>query len=359
MPEPLCTVSFRPTEAIESASVSLADASDAADWDAFVRAHPDGTLYHRFAWRDIIEGAFGHPSYYLMARRGGRPCGVLPVVRVSSRLFGRYLVSVPFVDYGGVLAEDDYVARALLATADTIMREERCRWLELRHRGRHFPELAVVSHRAAMIADLPPDSDRLWQSIDRKARNQVRKAEQNGIEVHSGGIEFVDEFYRVFSRNMRDLGTPVYPRRLFVEALTRFGPDARVFLARGGAVLAAGITLAHQGVTTMPWASSLKEARPLCANVLLYWRALQDAIANGASKFDFGRSRPEGGTYHFKQQWGARSTPLAWECRLNAGQHLVDHSPDNPRFRIAITVWQHLPVGMTNLVGPRVVRGLC
>ena len=37
----------------------------------------------------------------------GEVVGVLPLVRIASRLFGRRLVSMPFLDYGGVLAEPD------------------------------------------------------------------------------------------------------------------------------------------------------------------------------------------------------------------------------------------------------------
>ena len=54
----------------------------------------------------------------------------------------------------------------------------------------------------------------MWEVIDRKVRNQIRKAEKSALTVERGGAELVGEFYTVFTRNMRDLGTPVYSRAL-------------------------------------------------------------------------------------------------------------------------------------------------
>jgi FemAB-related protein (PEP-CTERM system-associated) len=184
----------------------------------------------------------------------------------------------------------------------------------------------------------------------------VRKAEKSGCAVESGGVELVPDFYAVFARNMRDLGTPVYGARLFSEVVRRGETGARVYVVRwAGQPVAASIVVSHRRSVEVPWASSLREHASRSPNMQLYWAMLGDAVKAGASVFDFGRSTPGEGTFQFKRQWGAESSPLVWEYLGERGA-LPDRSPANPRFRAAIAVWQRLPVWLTTWCGPHIVR---
>jgi FemAB-related protein (PEP-CTERM system-associated) len=171
----------------------------------------------------------------------------------------------------------------------------------------------------------------------------------------SGGIELLDAFHDVFSRNMRDLGTPVYGKRWFREVLTAF-PDSRVYVVRhAGRPIAASLTHpSRSGVIEVPWASALRAFNPLCANVFLYWHMIRDAAEQQVAIFDFGRSTPGEGTYHFKKGWGAEPRELVWEY-WTSGAALPDMSPKNPKFAMAIRLWRHLPLGVTRALGPRIV----
>src|SRR5437868_13135619 len=93
--------------------VSVAGSGDGAAWDAFINRAPDATGYHLWAWRRVFEGALRHEPVYLVAHQGGELVGALPLVFIDSFLFGRSLTSLPFVNYGGVLAADNDVADAL------------------------------------------------------------------------------------------------------------------------------------------------------------------------------------------------------------------------------------------------------
>ena len=137
--------------------------------------------------------------------------GVLPLTCFESALFGRALISSPFLNYGGVLADDEDAARVLLNEARQIAVRERARYVEFRHRRRQFSHLAVREHKVAMLKHLGPSASETWEGLDRKVRNQVRKAQKSGLAAVTGGIELVPAFYRVFAENMRDLGTPVLP----------------------------------------------------------------------------------------------------------------------------------------------------
>ena len=330
---------------------------DDATLDAYVHSHPDGSGYHLSGWRSLIADVFDHEARALAVTRDGSVVGVLPLVVFRSRFWGRRVVSMPFLNYGGVLADDDDAARALLDTAIVEAKELRAQALELRHVVRRFADLHSKTHKVAMRLALRTSSASQWDSIDRKLRNQVRKADKSGLTVHSGGEELVDEFYDVFAENMRDLGTPVYDFRFFLEILRTFPDTARVFVVRkGGQPIASSVTYRFGSMREVPWASSLRAYNHLCANVRLYWAMLEHAIGAQCATFDFGRSTPNEGTFNFKKQWGAEPVPLVWEYWMADGRALPDLSPKNPKFSIAIRAWQSLPLAVSRVVGPPIVR---
>jgi FemAB-related protein (PEP-CTERM system-associated) len=340
--------------------VTVHECTDATRWGTFVDQHPDATGYHLWAWKGIFERVFGHRTIYLMAERDGVTSGVLPLVAFRSPLFGRFLVSLPFVNYGGVLATDESSANALVARAASLARELRAAHVELRHRSRRFEGLTPKEHKVSMLLPLPSAADTLWAGLDRKVRNQVRKAEKSGLVPDTAGAETLTDFYAVFAHNMRDLGTPVYSRRLFEEVLRAFPDRAHLVIIRetgGGRPVAAGFTWRWRDTVEVPWASSLREFNAMSPNNLLYWTIIQRAIGDGASVLDFGRSTPGEGTFQFKRQWGAEPLPLCWEYDLIQGD-MPDHSPKNAKFSLAIDVWKRLPLAVTNLLGPHIVRSI-
>jgi FemAB-related protein (PEP-CTERM system-associated) len=337
----------------ETVSVGRATDGEAAEWDAFV-AGRSWAGYHDWRWRGVFERAFGHRSIYLAARRGGNIEGVLPLVFMQSAIFGRALHSLPFLNYGGISANSSETARALLDAAIDLARELRCRHLELRHTARQFENLPCRQHKVTMLLQL---KEGMWERIDRKVRNQIRKAEKSALTSERGGAELARDFYSVFSRNMRDLGTPVYSRRFFDEVLTTFPERTRVHVVRlDGHPIAAALTYRTGERVEVPWASSLREHNSRCPNHLLYWGVIEAALAGGSEILDFGRSSPHEGTYRFKEQWGAEPTALHWEYYLADGDTLPDMSPKNPKFHAAVAIWKRSPLWLANAVGPHIVR---
>ena len=344
---------------VAGAPVVVHDRPSREACEKYVAAHPGASAYHAPAWLDVIGRAFGHDTRYLVAESAGAISGVLPIVFFKSRLFGRFVVSVPFVNYGGVLADNSEAARALVDRAIEETRIAGGSHLELRHTSRSFSDLTARHHKVGMTLELENTRERQWQGLDRKVRNQVRKAEKSGLEGEDGGLELLDAFYAVFVHNMRDLGTPVYGMQFFKEVLSTFPDRARVFLIRrAGHPVAASIVHWHGSTIEVPWASSIREFNPLCANVLLYWQMLQFAIEHRFQYFDFGRSTPGEGTFLFKSQWGAQPRALVWEYWTSNGATPRDLSPKNPAFGLAIKAWQQLPLPVTRALGPFIVRNI-
>jgi len=318
-----------------------------------------GSFYHRPEWLTLIEEQFGHETYTVLSREAGRLNGVLPLVRLRSRLFGDYMVSLPFVNYGGACAESRWLEGQLMQRAAQCAASLGVRHVEFRDtRTQEFPGL-VVTRKVSMWRSLPAESNTLWREVGAKRRSQVRRARKEGARVMIGGIPLIHEFYSVFSRNMRDLGTPVYPKSFFRAIFEYFPPESRfVVVSLRDRAVAAGILLGHGGTLEIPWASSLKSANRYGVNMLLYWEALKYAIEQGYETFDFGRSTVDSGSYRFKKQWGAQAMPLYWHYWLRRGASLPDLSPQNPKYQTAIRLWKHLPVPLTRMIGPMIVKSL-
>ncbi len=351
-PPPPLTVVVHPRTALPARMPALERFVDASAADVPLGRHP--------GWLGVLREGLGHETFALEAVEGGRTRGFLPLAHVASPLFGRFLVSLPYLNTAGVVADSDAAARALVARAAVLADELNVRHLELRHETAvDHPTLpTTVGTKVHMRMPLGASPDALWKKFDPKVRNQVRKGEKCGFGVAWGGAELLAPFYDVLARNMRDLGTPVFGRRLFAEILAAFPDRAEVCVVRDGArPIAAAMLLHGRGVTEVPTASALREYNPSCVNMLMYHHLLLRAVGRGQRAFDFGRSTADGPTFRFKKQWGAEPHPTAWQYHLRAGG-ASDMRPDNPRFQLAIRVWQRLPVGLTRLIGPPIVRGI-
>jgi serine/alanine adding enzyme len=311
-------------------------------------------------WPAILAEGLRHENFILCAKDNSRLVGYLPLALVSSRLFGRFLVSLPYLNSGGVIAENETIATLLIDRAVQLADELDVRYLELRHERRYEHQALTheVTSKAHMRLSLPDSSDVLWNQLKAKVRNQVRKGREHDLTVRWGGEELLASFYDVFSRNMRDLGTPVYGRSLFQAIVRGLSEQAELCVVCHGKRAIAGALLVHgQGITEVPSASSLRQYSATNANMLMYWHLLERTIERGQHTFDFGRSTVDSNTFRFKKQWGAEPHPAVWQYYVRRGT-VGDMRPESSRYRHFIRVWQHLPVGITRLVGPTIVRGI-
>ncbi len=336
-------------------TVLHATEADAAAWNAFVKSHPQGVAYHRWAWGEAVAKAYGFRWMGLLAESGGEVCGVLPLVELRRPGFGRKWVSLPYCDAGGILAAEDGTAEALQAHAEQRAAEEKT-LLELRFPGAPPPGFPSVeaSGKVRMVLDLPEGSEALMASFKSKLRSQVRKPGRDGLTARLGGEELVETFWKIYARNMRDLGSPPHPVGWFRAVIRAFGEDARVGVAYlpDGRPAAAGVILRNGPTVSIPWASSVREFNRWNPNMLLYWTLLAHAADTGAKRFDFGRSTPGEGTYRFKAQWGARQEPLAW-LRWDGRRWesaLRDGGTGTLR-TVAERCWRRLPVGVSSALG--------
>jgi serine/alanine adding enzyme len=328
-----------------------------AEWDAVAREHPGFTHFHRFGWKEVMAGVFGHECLYLGARdAAGTLVAVLPLVRVKSILFGHYLVSMPFLNYGGPLGSAEGVA-ALAQAAQAEARSSGAKLLELRSRVELALPLPVSHRKITVLLDLPETADALMKSFGSKLRSQVRRPQKEGVTVRFGPDQ-VEPFFRVFSRHMRDLGTPTLPLAWFAAIARRFPEDAWFACAwLGDEPVAGGAGFRWADELEMTWASSLSAHNRIAPNMLLYWAFMERAQNEGIRRFNFGRCTPGSGTHRFKSQWGGHDQPLYWyQASRAAGEPAATPSPDQGAYAWGPRVWKHLPLPLATALGPRIVR---
>jgi serine/alanine adding enzyme len=347
---------------VKSVSVhrEVPDADLRARWEQLRRQVSDHSPSRRLEWLSILRDGLAHEPLLLEARSGNDTLGMLPLVFVRSALFGRFLVSMPYLNVGGVFATDDETAGRLIDRAVELADELDVKHLELRHETRHaHPSFNhELTEKVHMRLDLPTTHDALWRSFTPKVRNQVRKGEKEGVAIEWGGSELLSAFYTVFSRNMRDLGTPVFGRRLFAAILAQLSDAAEICIARyRRRAVAAAILIHGDRLSEVPSASSLRSANHLNCNMLMYWHLLRRSIERGQQLFDFGRSSAGSNTYRFKAQWGATPHPAVWQYYARHGS-IGEMRPNHPKNQRRIAIWKRLPVWLTRCVGPSIVRGI-
>ena len=331
---------------------------DCKRWDAFVEAHPHGSPFHLIAWKKTMEEVFGYSPRYLMAMEGGCVRGVLPLFLVKNFIMGKVLISSPFAVYGGILAESPEARQAIGEEARKLGRELGVQHIELRNA---HPEQVLnapnVSRYVTFSRELTADEDAiLGDPTSKKRRNTVRKALKTGFSIrvqHSDYHAFED----LHSRTLRRLGTPNFPPRLFRALLENFAGaiDIREVVLENR-VVAASMNFFFRDQMHTYYAASDPRYLNLVPNDYMYYEHLRWAGQNGYRTFDFGRSKLGTGTADYKRHWGATMRELPYEVLLINRKEVPNYSPQNPKFQLAIKIWQQLPLAVTRALGPPLVK---
>ncbi|KIH75383.1 FemAB-related protein, PEP-CTERM system-associated [Geoalkalibacter ferrihydriticus] len=338
--------------------------NDANAWDDYIMSHPEGTIFHLTQWKRVVDESFGHPSCYLLAEEapsnGGRPriVGVLPLVRIKSRLFGDSLVSVPFAELGGPVADSTEIAVALLARAGEVAREFGVDYVELKN-TQGLADLPTKDLYVNFSKAIDPDPEVNLLAIPRKSRAVVRKALKSGLSAETGH-HLLPIFYEMMARSYHNLGTPIFPRRFFGKFLEVFGDksDLLVVLSPQGKPIAAVLCFFFKDRVMPYYAGSLFEARALGPNDFMYWELMRRGCEAGYQVFDYGRSKVDTGSYSFKKHWGFEPKPLAYQYLLVGQKEMPNLSPTNPKYQKKIEMWRKMPFGLTKIVGPPLAKYL-
>jgi FemAB-related protein (PEP-CTERM system-associated) len=401
-----------------SIKIKIIKSADSQLWDAYVYAHPQANLYHLSGWKSVIEETYGHKTYYLMAIKDTqksinptnfypacpvapedgtgvkffekdslpseilpRPfnrgvadltgaansvVGILPLVHLKHFILGDNLISIPFFDFCGILADNKETEIALLNEAVKLAEELGVKNIEFRntaliHWSNNFDSINTINpmgfytktNKVRMLFELPGTSKALMKSFKSKLRSQIKKSLKGGLKAKIGSLELLDDFYKVFSINMRDLGSPVHSKALMKNVVLEFKNNAKIIVVYSkDKPLAGSLVVGFKDTLENPWASALREYSRLAPNMLLYWTMLEYACDSGFKYFDFGRSSPDEGTFKFKKQWGAEAVTLFWHYISLDEKPINTDISEKSSFELAAQVWRKLPVSVTKIIGP-------
>jgi FemAB-related protein (PEP-CTERM system-associated) len=349
-------------ERVRSADViELLQDGSKKGYQDFLERNRASNYCHDSAWKEIIREGYGMDAFTLLwvDPGTGNIEGAAPACYLTSPLFGRNLVCLPYLDYGGILAVDPEI-QARLRTELASRASARKAKLEIRSLE-PLADLAQSGNtKVAMLLPLKAEGpDAYWKSLDAKVRNQVRKAEKSGVTVTWGRQDRLEDFYRVFCVNMRDLGSPTHSRRFF-ESVLKHMPGAQIGTAhREGKCIGGLFRILWRDTLAIPWASTLKEERVHCPNNALYWESIRFAFEQKCGQVDFGRSSKEEGTYKFKKQWLALEKPLHWyQFDEKGGVRTEVRHASTGKLGWVRGVWSRLPLPLANALGPMIRGGI-
>jgi FemAB-related protein (PEP-CTERM system-associated) len=327
-------------------------------WDAFVRTAPDATVFHLIAWKRVVRDVFRHRPHYLLAMEQGEVRGVLPLFEIHGLVSGHVLVSVPYGVYGGLCGSDPEARNVLLNAARELGVRQGVKHIELRQLWNPEPSLPTKRTYVSFRRTLSADPEANMSVIPGKQRRWVRKGINHGLETRRGW-ENLPAFYDVYNRNMRRLGSPAFPCRVFNAINEQFGKDAELLTIWSNGRLIGGVQSFFFRDVVMPYyASASEDAFSMGVNDFMYWDLTRQSGLDGFKTFDFSRSREGSGSYRFKCHWGFEPEPLAYQYILIKGDRIPDVSPSNPRLKGFIEIWKRLPVPLTRWCGPALTRWL-
>jgi serine/alanine adding enzyme len=329
------------------------DKNDSARWDTFVYSQQESDYSHLFVWKSIYEESYALETLYLGAFDNDNLVAILSTVLLKYPFKKNVAYSLPYLNYSGLLNTVNYDKNFLLEKFFDYLKQKEVRGIELRKLNLNSN---LIEDICTFKLSLPKNEEELWNSFKPKVRNQIRKAQKYGFEV-KWGAQHLDSFYKIYSKNMHDLGTPVHSKVFFEKIIEKFPTETNLItIYKGTTAVASMFLMKYKKSLSDPWASSLREFLEYCPNMLMYWEALKFGCINNFNEFDFGRSRINTGTFRFKTQWGAKPIPLEYSFYVfgETKGEISSSSYRGKKADIFIRIWKLIPYKIALWLGPKV-----
>ena len=340
-------------------SVEIIPLSKAGDeWIGYLMEDDEADICHHPAWGTILRRTFGLDSALIVHRSDGRIDGGVPLVIIDQMITGKAMISMPYLNYGGLLGRTETVKADIIRACREILAASRADYMEFRHVGRGIGSLAdqTRENRVTFRMDVGRPAEEILSGLRRQTRTRIRKTERTGLESYYGP-ERLDHFYGLFTAAMREHGTPVMPRSFFKNVVEHLKDHARFMIAyKDKRPVGGKLVLIFKDRATMVWGCYPHRYRDYLANYFLTWELIKKLANSSVKWLDFGRSPQKGGGFIYKSNWQPDFIPVYIDYLASDPGKIPLLKPENPRFRLAIQTWKRLPLWVTRLVGPRLAR---
>ena len=324
-------------------------------WDDYVKSHPKGSFFHLSGWQQVIAKSFNHDCYFLYIEQNGVISGVLPLVEVKSKLFGHALISTPFCVYGGAIADSNELVRDLEAEACLLAEKLSVDYLELRYKEKKDSALLLKQAHSTFGCELAEDGDKILATIKKKQRAVIRHSLKNELNFSlKQGKDNLDDFYQLLSTSYRNLGTPIFSKSYFHNLVDVFGDDVDIAVIsdKERQLSSAVMNFYFNGQVLPYYGGGNDSARGLKSADFMYYQVMCNASERGYRWYDFGRSKNDSGPFKYKKNWGMEAKPLHYYYHLVNASELPNLSPNNPKYKLFIQMWQKLPLKVSQIIGP-------
>lgn len=334
--------------------IRKATEQDLERWDSYVNNHAQGSFFHLSGWLHIFTNVFKRKPHYMLATQGNEIVAILPLVEQKSWLFGHALISTPFCVYGGVIADTDEIRHEMENAAYELGKELNVDYVELRDREEkdHRDPWIANCHHSTFSCQLEDSEEAILTSVKRKQRAVIRHSLNNNLLADNS--DNIDVCYNVYAESVRNLGTPVFSKNLFVELKNVFGSRCETLVINNeqGEAVSSVLSFYYKNEVLPYYGGGIHEARALKSNDFMYYKLMCLAREQGINKFDFGRSKNDSGSYKYKKNWGMSEEKLHYYIALVKSTELPNLSPNNPKYKFFIETWQKLPLSLSRIIGP-------
>jgi len=315
------------------------------------------------SWMDFIHDVYRHPVHRFAVLEDGRALGALSLLEVKHPVFGHYLATAPFGNYGGFAYENHAARDLLLNEARHLAEEIKAEYISLRFEdtasspAEGWTEQPLYS---TYLIDLSAAPDDLLKRFSSDHRNHIRKSLKKGHSIRFGHLDVLDDAYEALALSMHELGSPYHSKTYLRKMAGSLGDTlefAVTYDAKGN-LNGAGVFIYQDKTIFNLHANVLRFARSTYAGEFLYWSVIEHAMQKGCTTFDLGRSLNGSGNDTFKSKWAPERKPLAYWFWLAPGHELPSLNQKNPKFQFAIAAWKRLPKFIVRSLGPYIISGL-
>jgi len=315
-------------------------------------------IYHLYRWSLLLNKTHNYKIFYIENNEG-----VFPLAYIKSLIFGNRLISLPFADYGGPLANTSEGIDSLIVEAETIAKRLNIDFLEVRspYEG-YYPNFENYGFKRrddyfTFILPLDGDIENLWGLIGKKNRNMIRKAIKNEIEIReSRDKSDIFNFYEIYLKTMMKLGSPPQPLLFFETIWDLFYPNnlMLLFAESHGSPIASSLYLLHDSIIHHSYNCSLNFPHGLGQNNLLQWYIIKWGNMQGFKYLDFGRTRANAGNELFKNRWGGKLFIMPYFYKFYRKE--LEERQEVKYSKISRLWGKYMPELIANHLGPMIIK---
>ncbi|HCK66968.1 MAG TPA: hypothetical protein DHW49_11950 [Anaerolineae bacterium] len=315
------------------------------------------------SWMNFVHEMYGHKIHRFIAEANNQIVGALSLAEIKHPVFGHYLATAPFGNYGGFAFENESARDELLKSAKQLAAEIEAEYVSIRFdQAASAPPDNWIQHPVyqTYLIDLTPNPDELLKKFSSDHRNHIRKSLKKGFQIRFGHLDLLDDAYEAIAKSMHELGSP-YHAKTYLRKMAEYLGDTLEFAVTydaRGKITGAGVFIYQDKTIFNLHANILHFARSTYAGEFLYWSVIEHAINKGLSTFDLGRSLIGSGNDIFKSKWAPQKKLLSYWYWLAKGNEVPSLNQKSPKFQLAIAVWKRLPSFVIRLIGPYLIRGL-